>query len=195
MRTLLRIDSSLRETGSYGRMYGDRFVARWKAGNPGARVRTRDIAKMQIPHLTREVATAFFGADPDASPLKTSNELCGELMASDAVLIVCPTYNLGIPSTLKAYFDHIVRSRVTFRYEDRTGYKGLLENKKAYLICCMGDKKNNPNVLEPFEAYLHRILNFIGIRDIKTLSVHGTADPEFIEGQNAHYINLLNQLL
>lgn len=176
-------------------MYGDSFVALWKAGNPGSRVRTRDIAKMRIPHLTREVATAFFGADPDASPLKTSNELCGELMASDAVLIVCPTYNLGIPSTLKAYFDHIVRSRVTFRYEDRTGYKGLLENKKAYLICCMGDKKNNPNVLEPFEAYLHRILNFIGIRDIKTLSVHGTADPEFIEGQNAHYINLLNQLL
>ena len=194
MQTLLRIDSSLREKGSHGRMYGDRFVALWKDRNPGSMVRTRDLAKIQIPHLTQEVASAFFGPDWDASPLETSNELCAELMASDALLIVCPTYNLGIPSTLKAYFDHIVRTKVTFRNEGRE-YKGLLENKKAYLICSMGDKKQNPNVLEPFEAYLHRILNFMGIHDIKTLSVHGTSDPKFIEGQKAHYIKLLNQLI
>lgn len=167
----------------------------WKANNPGSRVFNRDIGKVWIPHLTQEVATAFFGDNPDAASLKTSNRLCRELFDSDVLLIICPTYNFGIPSTLKAYLDHVVRSNVTFRYDGKGGYQGLLRHKKAYLIFCMGDRKPDPKVPEPFEIYLQRVLNFIGIEDIETISIHGTADPEFIEGHNAHYNNLLKQLL
>ena len=40
----------------------------------------------------------------------------------DVLALAVPMYNFGIPSTLKAYFDHIARAGVTFRYteEDRS---------------------------------------------------------------------------
>ena len=46
-------------------------------------------------------------------------------------------YNFGVPSTLKAYFDHVARARETFRYTE-TGPEGLLKGKKAYVFAARG---------------------------------------------------------
>ena len=55
----------------------------------------------------------------------------------DVVVLGVPMYNFGVPSTLKAYFDHIARAGVTFRYT-ATGPEGLLKGKKAYVFAARG---------------------------------------------------------
>ena len=42
-------------------------------------------------------------------------------------------YNFGIPSTLKAWFDYVVRAGITFRYTE-AGSVGLVEGKRAIVI-------------------------------------------------------------
>ena len=51
---------------------------------------------------------------------------------ADIVVIGAPMYNYSITSSLKAYFDHIARAKVTFCYT-ANGSKRLLKNKKAYI--------------------------------------------------------------
>ena len=46
-------------------------------------------------------------------------------------------YNFGVPSQLKAYFDHIARAGVTFKYTEK-GPVGLLTGKKAYVFAARG---------------------------------------------------------
>jgi FMN-dependent NADH-azoreductase len=46
-------------------------------------------------------------------------------------------YNFGIPSALKAYFDHVARAGITFRYTD-SGPVGLLKGKTAYVFATRG---------------------------------------------------------
>ena len=43
-------------------------------------------------------------------------------------------YNYGIPAKLKAYVDHIVRARLTFKMNGGGSYAGLLSGKKATVI-------------------------------------------------------------
>jgi len=48
-------------------------------------------------------------------------------------------YNLGIPSTLKAYIDYVVRSGVTFGYDPvEKKPKGLVNGKKVVIISSSG---------------------------------------------------------
>ena len=87
-------------------------------------------------------------------------------------------YNFGIPSTLKAWIDHIVRAGVTFRYSD--GFpEGLIKNKKVYLaISSGGVYSEGPMKSYDFtEPYLRTALGFIGLTDITVFRVEGTFVP------------------
>jgi FMN-dependent NADH-azoreductase len=79
-------------------------------------------------------------------------------------------YNFSVPSTLRAYFDHIARAGVTFRYTE-TGPEGLLKGKKAYLFITRGgiyaDAKDTQT------PYLKQFLGFIGISDVEVVSAQG----------------------
>ncbi len=57
--------------------------------------------------------------DAQAKAQALSNELIAELQAADILILGAPMYNFGIPSTLKAWFDHVLRRGVTFRYGRR----------------------------------------------------------------------------
>lgn len=125
-----------------------------------------------IAHLDQNTFDGFYGENISSALLSLSDTLIDELLESEEILITVPMYNFGIPSTLKAYFDLVVRSGKTFRYEDEA--IGLLRNKKAYIISAMGDLKNEVPTL--IELHLKQILNYIGIREIFFFTIDGTAD-------------------
>ncbi|MEH6679897.1 MAG: NAD(P)H-dependent oxidoreductase [Sediminicola sp.] len=195
MRTLLRIDSSLRNEGSYSRQYGDIFMRLWLTKYPDTKVVYRDVNQNKLPHLSRTFVNALFEGKRDALPLEVSNGICGEMKHADILLITCPTYNFGIPASLKTYFDHLVRINETVKHDGSGGYTGLLPNKKAFLLTSMGNRKSNPEVPELFEMHLQKLLNFMGITDVRMMSVHGTALPDFMKDQEPHYIERLKQLI
>lgn len=51
---------------------------------------------------------AFFSGKATNDELTLSDELINEITISDELIITCPMYNFQIPSSLKAYFDHVV---------------------------------------------------------------------------------------
>ncbi|MDF2475287.1 MAG: FMN-dependent NADH-azoreductase [Sphingobacterium sp.] len=177
MKTLLRIDSSLRIKGSYSRKMGDYFVELWKIKHPNGKIIERDIHLQMIPHLTQDTVNGFFDSTVSSKILALSDQLIEELYSNDDLLITCPMYNYGIPSSLKAYFDLIVRTEKTFT-NDSNGIRGLLTDKKAYIISAMGMPQPQAEGKSSIEIQITRILNQIGILDISYFPVDGTVSPE-----------------
>ncbi|WP_300689400.1 NAD(P)H-dependent oxidoreductase [Chryseobacterium sp.] len=178
MNTLLRIDSSLRTEKSYSRTLGDYFIRQWKRKNPVNTILERDLTRQPVPHITQQTVNAFFSETPDMESICFSDELINELYQCKELLITCPMYNYGIPSSLKAYFDSVVRTKKTF-----TGYnstrKGLLEHKKAYIISSMGGISHE--VRNPLEIHITQLLNHMGVTDISYFPLDGTVDEARIK--------------
>lgn len=174
METLLKIDASMRLTGSYTRTITDYFERAWLEKKAQSKVIRRCLVNNPIPHLTDEVLESF-SCDAEADLL--SETLIAELQQADHVVIGTPLYNLSLPSTLKAYFDYVVRSGVTFSAGEQ-GYRGLLTGKSATLITARASPFD-AKVDDDFQTdYLKSILAFVGITDVEVIAIDGTADGE-----------------
>jgi len=138
---------------------------------PGLQVTTRDLGSSPIPHLTLDAATALRGTEPangeQAAARSLSDELIAELQAADTVIIGSPMYNFGIASTLKAWFDYVLRAGITFRYTE-SGPVGLLQNKRAIVIESRGGlySEGPAQVMDSQEPHLRTLLGFMGINDV-----------------------------
>ncbi|WP_155056487.1 FMN-dependent NADH-azoreductase [Streptomyces blattellae] len=124
MATLLHIDSSVFPSGaSASRAVTDAFRKTWEEQHPEGTVIYRDLSVDPVPHITADAHTAGF-ADPAAhSPEQAAAfagrlQLIEELEQADAVLIGAPMYNFAIPSTLKAWLDHVILMGRTAATED-----------------------------------------------------------------------------
>ncbi|MEV6167822.1 NAD(P)H-dependent oxidoreductase [Streptomyces sp. NPDC051954] len=124
MATLLHIDSSVFPHGaSASRAVTDAFRTTWEEQHPEGTVIYRDLSAEPVPHITADAHTAGF-ADPAAhSPEQAAAfterlTLIEELERVDAVLIGAPMYNFAIPSTLKAWLDHVILMGRTAATED-----------------------------------------------------------------------------
>jgi len=178
MKTLLQLTSSqFTENGQSSRL-AETFVARWKDANPGAQVIVRDLARSPVPHLDAARFGAFL-AQPESrtaeqhAVIRYSDALIEELRRADVIVIGLPMYNFGVPSTLKAYFDHIARAGVTFRYTEK-GAIGLLSGKQAYVFATRGGKyAGTPFDLET--GFVRQFLAFIGIADVEFIYAEGLA--------------------
>jgi FMN-dependent NADH-azoreductase len=53
--------------------------------------------------------------------------------STDTLVIGAPMYNVGIASTLKTWFDHVLRPGITNKY-GASGPMGLLEGKRAIVV-------------------------------------------------------------
>jgi len=82
-----------------------------------------------------------------------------------------PMYNFGVPSTLKAYFDHVARAGVTFRYT-ADGPVGLLTGKRAFVFATRGGRYAGTDA-DLQSAFLRRFLGFIGINDVEFVYAEG----------------------
>ena len=181
MKTLLQLNTSLFSNQGQSSRLADAFVAEWKAFNPQGAVIARDLATDTVPHLTAERFQAFL-AKPEARTLaqqKVVNEsdaLIAELQQADTIVLGLPMYNFGIPSTLKAYFDHVARAGVTFRYTDK-GPVGLLTGKKAYVFAARGGMyQGTPRDTQ--SPYVRDFLAFLGITDVEFIYAEGLAMGE-----------------
>lgn len=173
MRTLLRLDASARHRGSYSRDLADHFEAGWTRVHDGGRIVRRDLAIDPPPHLDQATVAAFGAGPGDSKATSLSDLLIAELEAADDLLISSPLYNFGLPSPLKAYIDHVVRSGRTFRSGD-DGAVGLLEGKTACLVTARGGSVT-PGVTDDFQVpHLRAILGYIGISEVSTVTLHST---------------------
>ena len=176
MKTLLQLNTSMFADGGQSTQLAGRFVAGWRNANPGAKVVVRDIGREPVPHLTSERFGAFLAkpeerTDEQRAMVAFSDALIDELRRADVIVIGLPMYNFGVPSSLKAYFDHVARAGVTFRYTPQ-GPEGLLTGKRAYVFATRGGAYAG-TPLDTQSAYVRDFLRFIGIDEVELVYAEG----------------------
>lgn len=177
MKTLLKIQASIFGGQGQSSKLADRFVEQWLADHPGGRVVVRDLAKNPVPHLTAERFQAFSTPAEQCTPeqqatVDYSDALIAELQAADDIVFAMPMYNFSVPSTVRAYFDHIARAGVTFRYTEK-GPEGLIKGKKTFVFTTSGSAYADG--AETQTPYLKQFLSFIGLDDITFIRAGGLA--------------------
>lgn len=146
------------------------LIAKLTERDPSVEIVTRDIGAAPVPHLTAAHLPGLAGKTESPEAAETaalSDVLVEELRAADIVVIGSPMYNFGISSTLKAWFDHILRAGVTFRYTAE-GPVGLLTGKRAIVVESRGGFYSaGPGAAsDSQEPHLRNLLGFIGITDV-----------------------------
>jgi FMN-dependent NADH-azoreductase len=191
MATLLEIKSSIfGDNGNSSQLVND-FVQQWRVKNADGTVISHDLSNENVPHLDATRVGALFSeaesrtADQQAV-IDFSDSLIKEINAADVIVIGVPMYNFGIPSALKAYFDHIARAGVTFKYTD-TGPVGLIEDKPVYIIAARGGQYHGTPA-DMQTGYVTNFLNFIGLKNINFIYAEklnmGGKDEAFVEAKN-----------
>lgn len=174
--TILQINSSIHRTEA-----ASTRLAQEIAGQLMGEVKVRDLDASPLPHLDAETFNAFGNPDAPHSEhaargLARSNELVEELRAAQTVIIAVPMYNFGIPSTLKAWIDHIARAGVTFRYTSE-GPQGLLGDKRVIVVATRGGQYSGTDA-DNQTGYLRQVLGFIGLGEPEFIYAEGLANAE-----------------
>ncbi len=208
MKKLLVINASARTDRSKSRLLTETFVDRWKNIHTNPIISFRELGTADIPHINEKWITASFkpGAartSEDIEVLKTSDTYIAELRAADIIVLGSPMYNWSIPSTLKAYIDHVIRFNETWKpnlNNPANPYTGLLENKTLVLLLSRGSsgyEEGEANAHMNFQStYLKTVFNIIGISNIHMIAINGVSeDKEKLERSINTSIRDVQQLI
>lgn len=176
MSRVLIIESSARLQDSVSRQLTRDFTSQWQAANPADQISVRDLALNPVPHLDSHLLGGWMKPEAQRSAeevqaLARSNELTDEVLAADVLVLAAPMYNFTIPSTLKAWLDHVLRAGITFKYTP-TGPQGLLTGKRAYVLTARGGIHAGAGS-DHQEPYLRQVMAFIGIHDVTFIHAEG----------------------
>ena len=181
MKNLLFVSASLAGKQSRSSRIARELIDSLEAELGRIRVTGRDLGDGTIRHLSGEylqaIATAPIHRTPRQQQLaRTGDRLIEELESADVIVIAAPMYNFTIPSTLKAWFDHVTRSGRTFRYTTEGRPQGLLKDKKVYVVASRGGIYSGASPVKAMdfqEPYLRTMLGFIGLNDVTFVHVEG----------------------
>ena len=174
MTRLLVVETSPRGDHSISRNMTRRFVADWQAAHPDGEVVDRDLMETDLQFIGAPWLQAYFTPPEQHSPemkaeLRLSDELVGELLACDHLVIATPVYNYYVPAALKAWIDSIVRKGMTLGFDGG----GLVTGKKATVLMASGGVYTEGSPISDRDIatqYLRLILGVIGITDVTVVA-------------------------
>jgi FMN-dependent NADH-azoreductase len=177
---ILHLSASPRREASNAWWLSRQIVERL-APRAGA-VTVRDLYADPIPHVDSEYADALgspnYAGDESAAggALALSEQLIRELEAADAVVIGTPMHNYTVPSTLKAWIDHVVRVRRSFAITP-DGKAGLLRDRPVHIGIVAGGRFSGPGARQAdfLTPYMKAALATIGLHDLRFYSMEGLA--------------------
>jgi len=176
MKNILQVNSSLFPEQSISKVLLDEIVASLSGGLDQTNIRRRDLGKEPIPHLDADWLNAINKPENERTALQKeqaeySQSLIDEVRWADIIVLGSPMYNFGVSSSLKAWFDHLARAGVTFRYTSN-GPEGLLKKKRAIVVTTRGglhkDKPSDTQI-----PFVQNFFQFIGIEDVQVVYAEG----------------------
>lgn len=176
MKNILVITASIFGQSGQSSQLVNRTLEQLRASHGNLTIQERDLAAEPVPHLDADRFGAFLtGADDrdgqQQHVVDYSDSLIKEVKQADIIVIGVPMYNFGIPSVLKAYFDHIARAGITFRYTEN-GPEGLLEDRPVYILAARGGiYAGTPN--DSQTPFLRSFLSFLGLKDLHFVYAEG----------------------
>ena len=192
MNQVLRIDASMRAGESHSRQLVNYLLARFDA--QATHIQHRDLSD-HLPLLNQAWIEANFTdaaqrSTEQQSVLALSDALVEELRQADTIVVASPIYNFQIPAAFKAWIDLVARAKQTFHYTPN-GPKGLLQNKRAFIVITSGGTKLGSDI-DFVSGYLRHVFAFIGITDLTLIDASGIGrDQEAVLAQARHQIDEL----
>lgn len=183
MQRILHLISSIQGNESYSLKLSKAIVEKVIEKYPGSTVENVDLNDLDIPHLNQIILQSMFTPTDQLTAegtesIRYSNLAVKQLMDSDIVVIGAPLYNLSIPTTLKAWMDHITRAGVTFGYTEN-GPVGKVTGKKIYIAMSSGGVySEGPAKGNDFVApYLKAFLGLLGMSNVSVFRAEGVKVP------------------
>lgn len=198
MKNVLVINAGPKQRDSQSRLMTERFVRLWAQHNPADTFTFRELGNAAFPHVDQQWVKSAFTPDEarnadDKHAMALSDALVTELQNADVIVLGSPMHNLSIPSTLKAYFDQVIRIGITTTLVPGTTgspYVGLLENKKAYLFLVCGGYGFGPGEIYEHidfqEPYLKAVLQMLGVTDVTSVRMNHTTMSEEQRSRSYH---------
>jgi FMN-dependent NADH-azoreductase len=129
MAHLLHIDSSIKGDASVSRSLTAHAADVWRTAHPGGTVTYRDFGVDPLPHLDAATGLARMVPADQRTPAQAASwelteQLVGEVLEADTILLGLPLYNFGPPSTVKAWVDHLIAPGLSMDPETQTGLLG-----------------------------------------------------------------------
>ena len=183
MKRILHLKSSLQGKGSYSIKLGNAIVESIQEKYPNNTLEELNLVDIEIPHLNPDVLRTFFIPGDqltiaEKESIRFSDEVVKQLLAADIIVIGAPLYNFTIPTSLKAWIDHITRAGITFGYGEN-GPVGMVTGKKVYVAMSSGGVfSEGPGKANDFVApYLKAFLGFLGMTDLTVFRAEGLKVP------------------
>ena len=186
MTNILVVTSSANGLTSVSNGLAATLVDRVRESDPSAHVVLRDVGASPLPHLTAETVAAIKSepaTEKELAARALSDSLVAELAAADILVIASPMYNFGMSSTLKAWFDHVARAGLTFRYTSE-GPEGLMKGKKVVVIESRGGfySEGPAAAMDVQESHIRILLGFMGMDEVTFIRAEKLAfGPEAAE--------------
>lgn len=183
MISLLHLDASARTERSITRELSATFVETWRRQRPQDRVIRRDIGVNPPGFVSQDWIAACFTAEAERSDaqretLKESDALIAELKAASFIVLGTPMYNYGLPATLKAWVDQVVRVNQTFSFDLERGDYPLEPILSGKTLVCLTSKgefgfghggiREKMNYLDP---HIATFAHYLGVDESHFLSV------------------------
>jgi FMN-dependent NADH-azoreductase len=193
---LLHIDSSIAPEGSNSRQVARAYADAWRAVHPDGPVTYRDLVATPPPHLTwAAMAATFTPADAhtpeQARAAELREELIAEVTAADEILLAVPMYNFSIPSTFKAWLDHVI---VLGRTASSNPGEGVLAGKKVTVVTAQGGSYQPGTPKEGWDhqrPLLAHNLEMLGGTDVEFIDVEMTSSTRVPE--LAQFVDIFTQ--
>jgi FMN-dependent NADH-azoreductase len=176
---LLHVDSSPRAS-SATRALTAAYVDAWLDHHPDGTVRRHDLPALNLPHLTATEMGAWFAPHDEHTELHRlvlarSDTLIDDVLAADEIVIGAPMWNFSIPSSLKAWIDHVTKAGRTLQFGPEGPY-GVVTAARAVVVVSRGSEygADMPTAaLDHQVPYLRLILGFLGVEDVRVVALDG----------------------
>ena len=171
MKNILVVNSSLNsEAGNSSKLVANYLD---KLAGKDVKLDLLDLNEAQLPHLTQQEMAAWMTSPEERTQAQAelaaiSDALLSRLEEADEVVIGLPMYNLGVPSTFKAWIDRLARAGKSFKYTE-TGPVGLIADKPVTVLAARGGVYAGTDY-DTQTPYIRHIFGLLEIFQILTCS-------------------------
>lgn len=184
MSKLLYIEASPLKDISASIAVSNVFINSYKESHPNDQVEKIDLWDLELPEVNGDLLRAKYAVmrgQPhtmeQANAWKEVVMLVERFKSADKFVFSLPMWNFGIPYQLKHFIDLLTQPGLTFSFSPDEGYKGLVTNRPAAIICARGGQYAKGTPMEAFDfqmPYMENWLKFIGFTELWPIAVEPT---------------------
>ena len=134
-----------------------------------------EISEIKLSHSELKPVTLSLYRERGENGLSDEDLKNGRLVAeADRIVIAAPFWDMGIPSILKTFIEHISAPDLTFCNNPDGSTRGNCKAEKLLYITTRGMDIETGSPLEQGSSYLKALSWLWGIGEVETVAVQGT---------------------